>query len=174
MTAPNPQERLAQSALDATRAEYEELCDQWKALDGKAQATGAVAGVLLAGLFAFARDPVQRTVLATALLSVATVLSLASAFLVVLAMQIRSIEPPPLGQPIVHMIENVAAKSVDDEELSTRITFLLNDQRKLWVRPIESMRDGLSSKTNWLIGAQWALLGALVALGATTLHRLLG
>lgn len=173
MTQSDPHERLAQSALEATRAEYEELCDQWKAIDSKAQATGAVAGVLLAGLFAFAREPMPRSDVATAFLVLATVLSLTAAFLVVLAMQIRTVEPPPLGDDIVRLIDNVTDKSNDVDELSERITLLLSDQRKLWTMPIKSTRDGLRSKTDRLLGAQWALLGALVALGITTLHRLL-
>src|SRR4026208_1759911 len=121
MPSENPHERLAQAALESVRAEYVELSDQWKALDSKAQATGAVAGVLLAGLFAFVRENATQDGLATFLVALATILALAAAFLVVLALQIRTVEPPPLGEQVLRLIENVSDKSESDEELTMRI-----------------------------------------------------
>jgi hypothetical protein len=44
---------LRQIALERARYEYEELTDNWKQLEGKAQAMSTIAGVFLAAVFAF-------------------------------------------------------------------------------------------------------------------------
>lgn len=149
-------------ALDTYREEYRDLSDTWRNLDAKAQGIGAIAGIFLAALFAWARDIPASFGLTLRVLAVASiVLLVASIVVAVVALRVRRVAAPPLGDATGDMVRDILRKQ-RPEELGDRLVALCNDQIELWKATNADMA-GVSEIKACRIGvAQGALVLAAV------------
>jgi hypothetical protein len=149
-------------ALDTYREEYRDLSETWRSFDAKAQATGAIAGIFLAALFAWAREmPASLGTQLRVLVVASIVLLVASIIAAVLALQVRRVAAPPLGEAAAEMVRDILHKQ-RPEELPDRLVRLCNDQIGLWKATNRDMTTFSESKASRIGFAQGALLLAAV------------
>jgi hypothetical protein len=123
---------LRKLALETYREEYRDLSEGWRNLDTKAQGLGAIAGIFLAAAFAWGRDlPVGFTEVQRFMLAGAIVLLVATTVAAVLALQVRMVAAPPLGEETAEMVTDIL-QMPNSGELLDRVTGFYNDQITAW------------------------------------------
>lgn len=149
---------LSRLALESYREEYRDLSETWRSLDTKAQGLGAIAGIFLAALFAWARElPVTLgrcehwLVVGSILLLVGTILA------VVLALRVRRVAAPPLGEETAQMVTDILRKQSADE-LGERLAAFYHDQITAWKDTNRDMRQHADSKASRIGFAQATVL----------------
>src|SRR5262245_56694777 len=128
----DPKTSLHSAALHAARARFDEIWDQWKAVDVKAQASAAVSGVLLMGLFAFLRDWKPRGTLRVTVFILTLALVLAATLLAILALRIRFVAAAPHERLATIAQQAVAADEGNEDALPDRLVRFMSDERTLW------------------------------------------
>ena len=165
---------LLRLALEAHREEYRDLSDTWRNLDGKAQGSGAIAGIFLAAVFAWARQaPAGTGTLERVLLCASIVLLVASVVAAVLALQVRTVSAPPLGDETGDMIRDLL-RPENAHELPDRVPLLFQDQIRAWRDTNRDMAEKNQDKAGRVWGSQVALLAAAVVVAALTVMAVLG
>lgn len=152
-------------ALETYRDEYRDLSDTWARLDTKAQGLGAIAGIFLAAVFAWAREtPAGFGTLERFLLVGGIALLVATVIAAVLALQVRTVDAPPLGDAVVDMVKEILERQKVDDP-AERIRRLYHDQNRLWSGVNAGMLGHCRRKGTALVIGQWTLLtaGILVA-----------
>lgn len=157
-----------QLALDRVGYEHEQLSEQWRQLDSKAQSTATIAGIFMAGAFAFLQSSsVQLTVVQKFiffLIIAALVLSIAFA---VYSMLVESIPMPPTSSKICEMLTDLLPQS--DSELERRYDGLIADIIDPWVAVNGSLLGKIAGKGGKIKVSQVALLAAAAGLTILTL-----
>ena len=125
-------QRVLEQAVESYREEYRELAQDWHALDTKAQGSIAVAGIFLAGTFAFIRNLTATDATGFLVLLVVTVIALLAAVLFgILALRIREVLVPPLGEQYKTLVDDLA-RAGDLDTNDDRFTNFLNDECGRW------------------------------------------
>jgi hypothetical protein len=157
---------VLQGVIASYEREYKELEDVWKQLDAKAQGTITVCGVLLAGIFAFAREPVGAH-LDQMILRASVVLIVISIGFALNALQVRSV----LGAPVGEEHEKLAFDLLDlrDWAKAERQENFLRDQAAQWRNSNNSVHAANQQKAGRVQWAQWVLVGAVVCTASVTL-----
>jgi hypothetical protein len=162
------------SALEAFRAEYADLSDTWRQLEAKAQGTVAIAGIFLAAAYAFVRD--LRAATSSGLLRIgialAVLLFLASVVLAVLALRVREVQAPPVGDTLRELAEDLMQVSPADR--GERMPDFLRDQMRLWPETNADLRKQTEAKAGQVRWAQRLLLFAICVIGIETIILLAG
>lgn len=157
-----------QLALDRVRYEHEQLSEQWRQLDSKAQSTATIAGIFMAGAFAFLQSSsVQLTVgqkFLFFLVISALVLSIAFA---VGSMLVESIPMPPTSGKMSEMLGDILQKP--ESELDERYDGLLSDTINPWIAVNSSLLHKIEGKGGKIKVSQEALLAAAAGLALLTL-----
>ncbi len=164
---------LLQSAVLSLREEAAALNENWRSLDGKAQGTGAIAGIFLAAGFAWAREipatfgPLQRTLLAMAcaVLIVAVTMAL-------LALRVRNLSSPPQGKALSKMIDDLLPR-LNPYNSHLRLEALLHDQIVGWTNSNEQTRQKSIEKASWVRRAQWSLIAASALVAIVTVMQVI-
>jgi len=148
---------LLRLALDTQRDQYGELSDTWRNIDTKAQGAGAIAGVFLAALFAWIRDlPATFTAGQRWLLVGGIVLPVLSAVFALLALRIRTVSAPPLGDETQEMVDDLL-NPAKIQELPERLPGFAYDQIRAWRATNSDMHRQNLRKARWVQAAQWLL-----------------
>lgn len=165
-------EFLRKTLLDSYREEYKEISDVWRTLETKAQGNIAVAGIFIAGAFAFIGKINQQTYwLEKGLLSAALLFLVGSVIASVLVLRVRQLYFPPLGGFIDQMfIDHLKVK--DDEELLERLPLFINDQAKAWRSVKSNIEEQNRQKATYLTLAQWSLLIAILIVALATFVKI--
>jgi hypothetical protein len=164
---------LPRLALEAYREEYRDLSETWRNLDTKAQGLAAIAGVFLAALFAWARDiPATFGQFERYLIVASLAFLVAAVIAAVLALEVRKVTAPPLGEETAEMVRDIVNKHKPDEA-PERIAAFYNDQITAWRDTNRNMADESGSKATRLICGQAALLIAAVAVAILAILSIL-
>src|SRR4030095_2260991 len=139
---------LLRLAFEAYRDEYRELSDNWRNLDTKAQGLGAIAGIFLAAVFTWSRAlPATYNWVQGLLLAGSIVLLVATVVAAVLALQVRTVSLPPLGEETAEMISDMV-RGHRAEELPQLVANFYHDQMRVWKDTNEEMGDHCASKAS--------------------------
>jgi hypothetical protein len=153
--------------LDAYRAEYAELYQVWRNLDTKAQGATAIAGIFVAGAFAFAEDFARSNSIAQK--AVIGVFGFALGLSVLLSLSVLSVKTR-WSAHVGRNIERLATDLLDleDCELSPRLARFLGDQAMVWRMAVTSLRGSVASKSILLKRSQFFLgIGIVLAIVLT-------
>jgi hypothetical protein len=165
---------LLRLALEGYREEYRDLSETWRNLDGKAQGSGAIAGIFLAAVFAWVRPLTAGAgTLERVVLCVSIVLLVASVVAAVLALQVRTVSAPPLGEETGDMIRDLLQPE-RAAELPERIPRLFQDQIRAWRDTNRDMAKQNLGKANRVRDSQVALLAAAGVVAALSVMAVLG
>jgi hypothetical protein len=114
---------LAKMVLDSYRFEYKDYTAWWNDLDRKAQGTVAIAGIILAGALAFARQlSVNTPVYEKIVLSIAIVLLLCAIGFAVFTLIVRNVSLPPPAKQIEELAKEIL--STDDSEIAAAALYV--------------------------------------------------
>lgn len=166
-------EFLRKTLLDSYRDEYKEISDIWRGLETKAQGNIAIAGIFIAGAFAFISKIDQQTSrLEKGFLISALVFLVASVIFSVLVLRVRQVYFPPMGGFIDQMfIDHL--KITIDTELFDRLPRFINDQAKAWRKVKTNTEAQNKLKARYLGFAQWFLLIAILTIASATLIKII-
>ncbi len=154
----NPRGELFKAVLDAYRVEYAELYQTWRSIDTKAQGNVAIAGIFLAGLFAFVKDIVLATLWWQKTLLVVSGCALSfSVLLAVLVLKVRTRRSPQVAHYIETLARDLADLS-DESDIRSRLPAFASDQIEGWRNSVSEMDRLVTEKANKLYWAQ-VLLG---------------
>ena len=152
-------------ALARTQGEYTELCETWKNIDTKAQATIAAAGALVAVIATVARkDGVELQSGAAVALFIAVLLFGMSIALCVWAMWMSDVSVPITGLSL----REAVVKELEDNELQpsvdldSRLVDLTSATQEKWVEVNEELYLKTNIKGQRLRWAQTGLAGGLL------------
>lgn len=163
---------LLKDALKACSDEYAELGRTFANLDGKAQATTAIAGIFIAAVFSFIRSDVLQLVAtrlgSTGLLLVGLILAalLAAVVMSLICMRIRRLASPLSSSHLASMVEDMFQWGAPDQDRSV-VENHLRDQIRAWRSTLEEHRKANEDKANAVLAAQTFL--GLAILGVTLL-----
>lgn len=167
-------ESLRRAVLVAYREEYKELSDTWRGLETKAQGSIAIAGIFIAGAFAYIRDitpnshPYEKLFLIIIVLCLVT-----SVVLSILALKIRTVAAPPMGEYIDQMVRDILNLNNDDE-LAERIVRFDNDQITTWRMVKKEAENANRLKARYLWRAQIFLMSAIATVALLMISRVSG
>jgi len=152
-------------ALTRTQGEYAELCETWKNIDTKAQATIAAAGALVAVIATLVRkDGFDDQSGAAVALFIAVLLFGVSIVLCVWALWMRDVSMPITGS----YLRNEVVKELEDNELQpsidldSRLVDLTAATQEQWVKVNEELHSKTNIKGERLRWAQTALASGLL------------
>ncbi len=161
-------------ALEAQKAERREHSDNRKNLETKAQGAGAIAGIFLAAIFAWARDPQGNlTGFENILLTCSVVLLVFSIISAVFALIVRRVRFPPIGSMDGGIMSDLL-RIDKEEELVLRIPAFINDQIRLWQDANENIRNQNATKAKYIGASQIAILAAACVVAGLTIIAVFG
>lgn len=168
----DPRLDLLKSSLDACRDYYKDLSTQWSSLDTKAQGAGTVAGIFLAGIFAFVRDiSVGSPYLERLAISVAVALLVASIVCAIWAVMVREADEVSSHQ-FSEAVEELYA--LEDGASDERIRDFYRDQIGVWEEAVTDVKRVVDKKALLLKVAQGLLLVAVTGAAIVTVVRIWG
>lgn len=161
-------EFLRKTLLDSYQDEYKEISDIWRVLETKAQGNIAIAGIFIAGAFAFI-GKIERQ---TFWLEKELLFLVISVVFSVLVLKVRQVYFPPMGGFIDQMfIDHL--KITNDDELLARFPRFINDQAKAWEKVKINLERQNKLKARFLGFAQWFLLIAILTVALATLLKII-
>jgi hypothetical protein len=150
---------------------YKERTDNWKSLETKAQGSITIAGIFIAGAFAYIDKGAATMTAHQQFLAIIAVASLvASVLLAVYALKIQEVLPPPYGNFVKANVERFL--EVDDEaELKVRVEYFDYDMISQWERVLNVIDEQLGKKVDCLFNAQASLVFAVVVVAILAVSR---
>ena len=175
MTDPSKlRESLNKTVLDSYRDEYKELNDTWKNLEGKAQGAVAIAGIFIAGAFAYTREIGPQGIRYEKIFLGASILCLIiSVGLSILALKVRTVAAPPMGEHVDNLVQDLLQVD-NDAELLERIPRFVADQVASWRVVSQEANESIKLKAKYLWGAHLCLAFAILTIALLSVLKLLG
>lgn len=164
---------LHSSVIEAYANEYKELAETWRNLESKAQSAITVAGIFIAGAFAYVREikpPTHTT--EKVLLEVSVGFLIASVVLSILALRLRKVAAPLMGDNMNTMVGDLLQLS-DDENFLKRLPDHYNDQSGLWRKVKEETHAANQSKARFLWWSHITLVIAIVVVACITVLKVI-
>jgi hypothetical protein len=159
------------SVIEAYSNEYKELADTWRNLETKAQSAITIAGIFIAGAFAYVRDIRPETHKSEkVLLGVCVCFLIASVVLSILALRLRKIAAPLMGENLDKLVDDLLQIS-EDKEFLDRLPNYYNDQIALWQQVKKETHDANQSKARFLWWAHITLVLAIVVVACITVLK---
>jgi hypothetical protein len=162
---------LREKALAASYDEYKELTAAWRNLDTKAQGNITIAGIFIAGAFAYLTKISQPPALYEKVFFVfAMIFLVISVVLSIKVLEIRNVPPHYLGfmrQIASHLQEQA------DEELKNSLPVFYNYHSSLWASANEKMIKLNKEKGEYLWAAQVFLVIAILTAVMLTILKIL-
>lgn len=155
--------RVRRDAVDAARAAYDSHSSSWNAVEAKAQASIAVAGIFLAGAFAVLARTAELSSPEKALLTGACVALVASVALSIASLWPRRVKRHPLISSESTMDLLNASDALESE------ADFWGDRQEAWRIAIRGIEKALDSKVFWLVLAHGATATATVLFGVLAL-----
>lgn len=148
---------LRQQALADLKAEYAELWDSWKVVESKAQPIAGLAGVFLAGVFAYVSQLKGASREEEVTLIVIAGLLIACAIFALSAIWVTSVASPYLSSEGIDEIDDMLLASADCDELQQRQERMVQAATQRWTAACSEMRTALDRK-------RWRLNKCVMAL----------
>lgn len=166
-------EALRACVLTSYQEAYKERTDNWKSLETKAQGSITIAGIFIAGAFAYIDKGAANMAMPQQLLVVLAVASLvASVLLAVYALKIQEILPPPYGEFVKANVQ-CFLEICDEAEFKERIEYFDYDMIAQWERVLSIIDEQIRKKVDCLFNAQAALVFAVVVVAILAISRVL-
>ncbi|MEO5814571.1 MAG: hypothetical protein ABIT20_04750 [Gemmatimonadaceae bacterium] len=162
--------KLTADVLAAYEREFAQLMDVWKALETKAQASTAIAGVLVAGTVALAKElPATMSDIVRGGTAVLATTLLMSVVFSLMALGVEPVYSAPSGDEIAENVRDLLAAEISEDTAEERLERFVGDRVRSWQRANMSRRSANERKANWAKAAQACLvigigLGAFLAL----------
>jgi hypothetical protein len=164
-------ESLPQAVLDSYREEYKELVDAWKTLEVKAQGAVAIAGIFIAGAFAYVRDVGQAHLYERLSLSLSIFCLMISVVLSIFALKVRTVAATPLGEHIDKLVQDLLQIN-SDAELLERMPRFVSEQITSWRVARTEAHESNRSKAKYLWAAQVLLTIAILTVAQLSISKL--
>ncbi len=163
---------LANKVLEAYKFEYKDYSAWWDNLERKAQGTIAIAGIILAGGFAFVRQISEnKPLFHEQLLLIGVVLLLLGAIaFAVISLIVREVQSPPKAGEIAELAQEIL-ETKDVENLSDRVAGIVYDQSNLWKECNQKLYDVCKKKGKNLSISQVLVLLATAMISAVTISE---
>jgi hypothetical protein len=169
---PEMKESLRQASLEAYREDYKKLTDTWHNLEGKAQGNVAIAGIFIAGAFAFIREIEKNAYLHEKIfLATAITCLVISVVLSILTLRIRWVAFPPVGENVDRLVADLLRIS-DPTEFSNRLPLFFNDQIAEWRIVNDAVDEANKLKAKHLWRAQLFLLSSIIIIALLLFTRI--
>jgi hypothetical protein len=157
---PEQRESLRERTLEACYDEYKELVNIWRNIDSKAQANITVAGIFLAGAFAYLSKVSHHPDIYEQVFFVfAIVFLIISIVLSIMILKIRDLPHPPLGEFLEPAARLLLA--LNDADFTAYMPGLFNSHADAWTDTKEQLRAANRSKAELLWAAQVFLIIAI-------------
>lgn len=163
---------LRKTILEAYLNEYKDISDIWKNLETKAQGNVAIAGIFIAGVFAYIEkiSPNLRShekfLIAASIICL--VISICSS---IFALAVRETTTAPLGAGTDHY--GTALLALNDQDFLVRIPEFFPDMLSAWKRYRSAAKEANRSKASSLRVGQFFLIGAVSAVAILTFAKAL-
>ena len=169
----DPETQLLRDTLDAYKEEHSELSENWRNLDGKAQGVIAVAGILLAGMFAFVRTLSQAATCGERwFVTVAAISIMASIALALVVLWIRTVPAAPLGESLEPLVDDLLDS--EDGMEPDRLHNLSRDHARMWKSTNVEIQKVNEFKARYVQRAQGVLMLGIVVVVIFTLIKVWG
>jgi hypothetical protein len=171
-TISETKQTLRKSVVESYREEYKEYANYWRNLEAKAQGNVAVAGIFIAGSFAFITraDPTLNVAERFFLLLSMGVLFLSVVFSV-LVLKIRRLPAPPLGSFADYSVRHIL--EVNAASFHERLRRFNNDHLNMWRNVTRQMVQALQVKADRLWVAQYLLITAILIVAMLAAARII-
>ena len=163
-------EFLRGELLTSCRDEYKDRSDIWRGLETKAQGNIAIAGIFIAGVFAFLRDVSgSADLVERALLGLTVITLVGSVVLSVRALRVQDAPPPPMAAAIQPIWEHL---DMANHDLRNRLWTFLRDYSDLWCSANAEMKRLIGLKASHVSKAQALMVIAVLLVAALTLVKI--
>ena len=164
---------LRKGLIASYKDAYLESTDTWKNLETKAQATIAIAGVLVAAVVAFIEKlTLVFVTLQGVLLAVAVAFLLYSIYYAIMVLKIQHTDAPPYGDFLNETIQRLLTMS-DENELKERAEILDAEVIAAWGQVTAKTRTIVKQKAKALWDSQICLIAAIVTGGIVAIIQVL-
>lgn len=166
-TISETKETLRKAVLDSYRDEYKEYADNWRNLETKAQGNVAVAGIFIAGVFAFitktdsALNEIEKFFF---FLAIGFLVS--SVIFSIFVLRTRSVPVPPLGSFMDYTVKRLLV--VDNADFHERLQRFGSDHFNTWRKVMAETEKAIRLKADRLWIAQILLMGAILTVAILT------
>jgi hypothetical protein len=164
-------DKLREKALTASYDEYKELSAAWRNLDTKAQGNITVAGIFIAGAFAYLTKFTQPGIVEAGILSFAILFLVACVVLSVLVLQVREVPPHYLGGFMRDMVSDLEGKT--DKEFREYLPAFYTLHARKWNESSEKLINANKGKGKRLWQSQVFLLAAIFTAALLVLFKLI-
>jgi hypothetical protein len=164
----NGRTHLALNTLDAFRAEHQRLSSTWEQLDLKAQGNAAIAGVFLAGIFAYVTQENIAGIFSRLVVANAVLALICSVLFSIRVIGIREVQDTPGGRD-VKKLADMLIRVETEEEFLERMPDFVSEQLGLWDSATMDVSKANEDKAAWLVVAQKALSLAIGLMAVLTL-----
>jgi hypothetical protein len=148
-------------AIQAHREYYEELSENWRHLDSKAQNSIPLVGILLAVFVAFATRQTASRCVADRVLAIAEIVLLsASASVLIGALSVRECDYPPYSGATQELLEELRGVPVASRQ--PKLQKLAESELDKWAVATDSVEAVNSRKGKWIKVAHFILLAAVL------------
>jgi hypothetical protein len=165
-------ESLLKAVLDSYQEEYKRIINNWNRLETKAQGSVAIAGIFIAGAFAYLRENIALMQCYQKIMLGAGIICLLIAVLFsILALRIRQLPVPPMGKYVDRLVCDLL--TINDKELFERIPLLIKDQISGWRQARDGLLDSNSRKAKNVWIGQILLVVAILIVGVLALTTMM-
>ncbi|MHB9073001.1 MAG: hypothetical protein ACYC6G_05700 [Desulfobaccales bacterium] len=168
MNLPELKNNLRSTLLESLQDEYEKIVYTSRTIETKAQANVAIAGIFIAGAFAYLKDNITIILLyQKILLGFGIIFLIGSVIFSIIALKVRKLPAPFMGRSLNETIM-LLLQIHDAQELSQRMPCLIREQIDKWVE-INNKNDAANhNKAIYLWVAQLLLTTAIIFIGVLT------
>ena len=159
---------VALNACDNAAKHYDDYYKSFTALDGKAQATAAVSGLVLAAIAAFAKDGRSSVLVSSAYCWIIVVLgapaaALASVIICLVGARVTEVVVPFDSPEQIREAKNLADLGCD-EFTQEHVLDYYRARLEHWITALGSIELVVKRKARWILRAQIAMIASLVLL----------
>lgn len=165
-------ESLQKAVLESYRDEYKELSEAWRNLESKAQGSVAIAGIFIGGAFAYIREiGSEAGRLEKVFLGASIICLIISVTFAVLALTVRKVAAPPIGEYVDGLVQDLL-RLENDDDLVHRLPRFTGDQIDSWREVTTDAKQRTRSKANCLSGSHVFLVLAILAIALLSISKL--
>ena len=164
-------ESLLKTVLELYREEYNVIGQNWRNLEGKAQGSVAIAGIFIAGAFAYIQKDITLLLYQKIILCIGIIFLLICVSFSILALRIRKLPAAPMGQYLDKLVSDLFRGN--DPEFLHRLPLLVNDQITAWREVRKDLVAANQRKGMYVWIGQIFLVKAIAFVGLLTLVRII-
>jgi hypothetical protein len=177
---PLTHEAALQQVLAAYQTEFDDAVQHWRSIEGKAQASVAIAGIFLAAGFALVRELDPATMWwVRCLLLLAALCLIAAVVFAVFALKVRTVAAPPPADALKKLVEDLfrdrdpKRQQVQSQDFDEEIRNFRFDCIRMWKESTSYAEETIRRKAKQLRRAQLALLAAIAVVATLTAGAIL-